>query len=73
MKPHEFLELIDEFEYDTLESKRYASAEPMLKRVLADLKTYYRDNKVFVDFCDCDVDAKDNCEDCECGLAWIEE
>jgi hypothetical protein len=23
----------------------------------------------YVDFCDCDIDAKDNCEDCTCGLA----
>lgn len=22
------------------------------------------------DICDCDPEAKDECEDCECGLAW---
>ena len=22
-----------------------------------------------VDICDCDIEAKDNCEDCTCGLA----
>ena len=25
----------------------------------------------YVDLCDCDTDAKDNCEDCTCGLARI--
>jgi hypothetical protein len=25
----------------------------------------------YVDLCDCDPDAKDNCEDCTCGLAWV--
>ncbi len=24
-----------------------------------------------VDFCDCDPDAKDNLENCTCGLAWV--
>jgi hypothetical protein len=27
--------------------------------------------KCYVDLCDCDPDAKDNCEDCTCGLAWV--
>jgi hypothetical protein len=25
----------------------------------------------YVDLCDCDPDAKDNCENCTCGLAWV--
>jgi hypothetical protein len=27
--------------------------------------------KCYVDLCDCDPGAKDNCEDCTCGLAWV--
>lgn len=27
----------------------------------------------YADMCDCDTDAKDNCEDCTCGLAMFLE
>lgn len=29
------------------------------------------DDMFFRDLCDCDTDAKDNCELCTCGLAWV--
>lgn len=29
-----------------------------------------KESEWYVDLCDCDIDAKDNCEDCTCGEAW---
>lgn len=33
------------------------------------LKYLLNKGNFIIDMCDCDFDAKDNCEDCTCGLA----
>lgn len=37
------------------------------------LKYLLNNGKFYIDMCDCDIDAKDNCEDCTCGLAHFLE
>lgn len=37
------------------------------------LKYLLNNGNFIIDLCDCDFDAKDECEDCTCGLAhWLD-